>query len=78
VPASLTLQSEAPSAPAPTANYLVYTVAGDGEWVRDIAQRTLGNSDAWTQIRDLNPELNPSAKIAGTTRLRMPPGARVQ
>jgi hypothetical protein len=76
-PASLSLQSGEAAPPAPAARDYVYTVPDNGETLRDIAQKTLGNSDTWQSIHLLNPSLNPAEKVPGGTKLHMPPQARI-
>jgi hypothetical protein len=81
-PASLNIPAERDSgdksAASPVRDYPVYTVADNGETLRDIAQKTLGNADYWRTIYELNISVNPNEKLAGGTRLRLPPQARVQ
>jgi len=80
-PASLNVTTErdpSRSPVSPVASYPVYTVPESGETLRDIATKTLGNADHWRAIHELNISVNPNEKLAGGTRLRMPPQARVQ
>jgi nucleoid-associated protein YgaU len=80
--ASLNVPAERDSgdklAASPVRDYPVYTVADNGETLRDIAQKTLGNAEYWRTIYELNISVNPNEKLAGGTRLRLPPQARVQ
>jgi hypothetical protein len=55
-----------------------YRVGGNGEWMRDIAQRTLGNRDRWTEIYRLNPNNRPDAPVPGNTVLNLPAEARIE
>jgi hypothetical protein len=74
--------SPLPAAPAPTvaaagANLPVYRVQGNGEWLRDIARETLGNSERWQEIWSLNPAADYRAPLPPNTVLHLPQGARV-
>jgi nucleoid-associated protein YgaU len=53
-----------------------YHVAANGEMIRDVARRTLGNADLWPQIYALNPGIDPKDPVPPGTELRLPPGAR--
>jgi nucleoid-associated protein YgaU len=81
-PASLNVPAERDAGDqlgtSPVRDYPVYTVADSGETLRDIAQKTLGNAEYWRTIYELNISVNPNEKLAGGTRLRLPPQARVQ
>jgi nucleoid-associated protein YgaU len=80
-PASLNVPAERDAGDqlgaSPVRDYPVYTVADNGETLRDIAQKTLGNAEYWRTIYELNISVNPNEKLAGGTRLRLPPQARV-
>jgi nucleoid-associated protein YgaU len=80
-PASLNVPAERDAGDqlgtSPVRDYPVYTVADSGETLRDIAQKTLGNAEYWRTIYELNISVNPNEKLAGGTRLRLPPQARV-
>jgi MraZ protein len=45
--------------------------------MRDIARRTLGGSERWTEIHKLNPMLKPDSALAAGTVLRLPGDACV-
>jgi hypothetical protein len=63
-------------AAAPAAELPVYTVQ-HGDWLSAIAERFLGDRDAFPQIRDLNPQLDArgSGHIEPGWRLRLPADA---
>jgi nucleoid-associated protein YgaU len=65
----------APGVAAPAAAK-VYRVGGDGEYLREIARRTLGDSERWREIWELNGRGDPQRAPAGTV-LRLPADARV-
>jgi nucleoid-associated protein YgaU len=53
-----------------------YLVKAGGEMVLDIARRTLGNADRWTDIYRLNPGFDPKDPVPAGTELKMPSDAR--
>jgi hypothetical protein len=61
------------AAPAPTG----YRVRGNGEWLRDVARETLGNSERWQEIWQLNPTVDYRSPLPANTVLRLPAGARI-
>jgi nucleoid-associated protein YgaU len=70
--------SAAVAAPAPaTAPERSYRVSGNGEMLRDIARRTLGNGDRWAEIYRLNPKYDPVYPVPAGADLRLPGNARV-
>ena len=50
-------------------------VVRSGDTLGEIAQRELGSASRWTEIRDLNPGLDPR-RLAVGQRLSLPAGAR--
>jgi len=60
-----------------TASTRTYRVGGAGEMIRDIARRTLGNGDRWTEIYQLNRSYDPMYAVPAGTELRLPADARV-
>jgi nucleoid-associated protein YgaU len=60
-----------------TASTRTYRVGGTGEMIRDIARRTLGNGDRWTEIYHLNRSYDPMYAVPAGTELRLPADARV-
>ena len=75
-PVTLTPPAGAP-APA-TGSTRTYRVGGAGEMIRDIARRTLGNGDRWTEIYQLNRGYDPMYAVPAGTELRLPVDARVE
>jgi nucleoid-associated protein YgaU len=61
---------------APAAAARTYRVGGNGEMIRDIARRTLGNGDRWTEIYQLNRSYDPTYPVPAGTDLRLPGDAR--
>jgi hypothetical protein len=53
-----------------------YRVAAGGEMIRDIARRTLGDPERWTEIYRLNLSVDPKEAVAAGTELQLPAGAR--
>jgi MraZ protein len=70
------LPGEPPLAPppGPVQNYQ----ARGGETLRDIARRTLGSAERWTDVHKLNPMLQPDVVLAAGTNLRLPGEACIQ
>jgi hypothetical protein len=66
--------SSAPQpAPAPPATKeRSYRVQGNGEMILDIARRTLGNAERWSEIYRLNPRFDPSQPVPAGTELILP------
>jgi MraZ protein len=64
------LPGEPPLAPAPgpVQNYQVRSP----ETMRDLARRTLGTAERWTDIHKLNPLLKPDESLAAGTTVRLP------
>lgn len=74
------LQQDTASSPAPAEakrQNPVYEVAANGEFLAEIAQKTLGNEDAWQRIKELNKNINEVKRIPGGTRLILPVEARI-
>jgi division/cell wall cluster transcriptional repressor MraZ len=67
---------EPPLAPQP-GPVIQYHVRQGGEFLQDIARRTLGNGERWTELVRLNPNLSHEARLAGGTVLRLPADACV-
>ena len=44
--------------------------------IGDVARQKLGDIERWKQVRDLNPQLDPSQPIPAGTQLKLPPDAR--
>jgi MraZ protein len=63
-------------APAPGPVQLYHTHGS--ETLQDIARRTLGSSDRWTELQKLNPTLKPDAPLSAGTTVRLPGDACVQ
>jgi MraZ protein len=60
--------------PGPVQNYVTH----GGETMQDIARRTLGGPERWTDIHKLNPTLKPDTAFAAGTMIRLPGEACVQ
>jgi nucleoid-associated protein YgaU len=60
-----------------TASTRTYRVGAAGEMIRDIARRTLGNGDRWTEIYQLNRSYDPMYAVPAGTELRLPADAHV-
>jgi hypothetical protein len=60
----------------PPAPERLYRVAANGEWIWNIAVRTLGKGERWVDIYQLNPGLKTEALIPGGRELRLPADAR--
>jgi hypothetical protein len=56
----------------------LYRVPAQGQFLFEIAIRTMGDGNRWTEIYRLNPNINPQQPIPGGTELRLPATARVQ
>jgi hypothetical protein len=54
-----------------------YRVGANAEMIRDIARRTLGNGDRWTEIYQLNRNLDPTYAVPAGTEVKLPADARV-
>jgi MraZ protein len=69
------LPGEPPLAPSPgpVQNYQVHSP----ETMRDLARRTLGSAERWTDIHKLNPMLKPEETLAAGTTIRLPGDACV-
>jgi len=66
------------NAAAPTAaTARTYRVGASGEMFRDVARRTLGNADRWTEIYQLNSSYDPTHTVPAGTELRLPADAHV-
>jgi MraZ protein len=61
-------------APGPVQMYHVHSP----ETLQDVARRTLGSSERWTDIYKLNPTLEPHASLTVGTTLRLPSDACLQ
>jgi nucleoid-associated protein YgaU len=55
-----------------------YKVQARGERLYDIAGRTLGDSNRWSEIYRLNPQVAPEMPVPGGTWLHLPADARVE
>jgi MraZ protein len=71
-----TQPGEPPLAPAP-GPVQMYHVHG-AETLQDIARRTLGSSDRWSDLHKLNPTLKPDTPLSAGTAVRLPGDACVQ
>jgi hypothetical protein len=58
--------------PSPMNATSTYIVSGNGETLREIAQRTFGNPSYWKAIKELNPTVNEEERIPAGTRLLVP------
>lgn len=65
-----------PQAAAPSAEP-AYRVRRPNEGLWDIARRTLGSGERWTEIWNLNRQVVAEQPVPVGTVLRLPPGARV-
>jgi hypothetical protein len=54
-----------------------YRVPATGQFIFDIAIRTLGDGNRWSEIYRLNPNINPQQPIPGGTELRLPANAKL-
>ena len=70
------MPGEPPLAPAP-GPVQTYQVRSP-ETLRDLARRTMGNGDRWSDIHKLNPSLKPEATLAPGTVVRLPGDACIQ
>jgi MraZ protein len=68
------LPGEPPLAPPP-GPVQTYQVRDKGETLRDIARRTLGSSERWSDIHKLNPSLKTETALATGTVVRLPADA---
>lgn len=75
-PPSLTLGAAVKPSP-PQDSIPVYRVRAGGEMIREIARRTLGNAERWSEIYLLNQGFDPKEPIPGGSQLRLPKDARV-
>jgi division/cell wall cluster transcriptional repressor MraZ len=66
-----------PPLAASTGAIQTYPVRAGGESLRDIARRTLGSSDRWTDVHKLNPSLGADGVIGEGTLVRLPADACV-
>jgi hypothetical protein len=68
--------SETPAPPPASAVRVdtpsTYRVVGNGEMIRDIARRTLGNAERWPEIYRLNPNIDPKEAVPAGSELRLP------
>lgn len=56
----------------PSPNLVSYTVTGNGETLREIAQKKLGNPSAYRTLKQLNPSVNEDERIPAGTNLFLP------
>ena len=61
----------------PPAAEPTYKVSEKGETLREIAKRTLGSEERWTEIDKLNPDLRAEAVVPAGKVVRLPVEARV-
>ncbi len=54
-----------------------YRVQPQGEMIRSVAARLLGDGDRWTEIYQLNKDIDPKNPLPGGLELRVPGDARV-
>jgi hypothetical protein len=54
-----------------------YRVPAAGQFIFDIAIRTLGDGNRWSEIYRLNPNINPQQPIPGGSELRLPANAKL-
>lgn len=73
-PPSVDNRDEKSNSNDPFASLRVYTVQGNGETLKDIARRVLGNESAWQSIKKYNISVNESSELPVGTKLYMPPG----
>jgi hypothetical protein len=55
-----------------------YRVGGNGEMMREVARRALGDGDRWTEIYQLNLRYDPKEPVPAGTELRLPNDARLE
>jgi MraZ protein len=64
-------EGEPPLAPHP-GPVQVYHVRHEGETIREIARKTLGNVDRWEDVVKLNPSMKPDAQLTEGVVVRLP------
>jgi nucleoid-associated protein YgaU len=64
------------SLPSPDRTPL-YRVQDGGELMREVARRTLGNGDRWTEIYRLNPRFDPKEILPAGSTLQLPRDAHI-
>src|SRR5262249_17556559 len=62
---------------AEAANYKLYRVSPSGQNMREIARAALGNPEKWKDIYSLNPTLDPTYAVRGSTTIKVPAEANV-
>jgi MraZ protein len=67
--------AEPPLAPDTKGPLQTYHVKHASETMRDIARRTLGTADRWSDVHRLNPALKPEEALAAGTVVKLPPDA---
>ena len=65
------------AAPLPPKPVTYRVPEGEGQAMYDIAKTLLGNSERWTEIRNLNQQYDPAQKIPAGKEVRLPADARV-
>ena len=65
---------EPPLAPQP-GPVVQYHVRQGGEYLKEIARKTLGNSERWVEVGRLNPNLSAEARLSTGTLVRLPADA---
>jgi hypothetical protein len=77
-PAAVAIAPAASAEPAGGALTVLkgYRVRGDGEYLREVARRTLGDSERWREVWELNGRGDPQ-RAPGGVILRLPADARV-
>jgi hypothetical protein len=58
-------------------DYKLYRVSPSGQNLREIARAALGNPERWNDIYKLNPTLDPSYAVRGSTILKVPADSTV-
>ena len=77
-PAPVAGQAPVSSVGAAGSSQGLYRVRANGEMLWDIATRTLGRGERWSEIYSLNSQFNPQQPIPGGYTLRMPADASIQ
>jgi nucleoid-associated protein YgaU len=71
------IQLQTQPQPQPQSVWRKYKVRGAGEYMLDIAHRTLGNRDRWREILKLNQHFQPNVPVPANEVLNLPPDAKI-
>jgi nucleoid-associated protein YgaU len=72
------MPSSAPPAPSAAGVRLYSIRQQNGEWLYQIAQRTLGTGDRWYDIARLNPQFKPEQPVPFGQQLKLPADAKIE